>query len=54
MKDTSNKGKAESTDDKGFNSGSKKGIPASTMSVSTGKTKGSTAKFSGGKKTVSK
>jgi hypothetical protein len=54
MKDTSNKGKAESTDDKGFGPGSKKGIPASTMSVSTGKTMGSTAKFSGGKKTVSK
>jgi hypothetical protein len=54
MQDTSNKGKAESTDFKGFGAGSKKNIPVSSMSDSTGKTMGSTAKFSGGKKTVSK
>lgn len=55
MKDTSNKGGAESTDDKGFGPGSSAGIPASmpagAFSVST---VGNTAKFSQGKKTVSK
>jgi hypothetical protein len=43
------------TNDKGFGPGSTKGIPASTMSISTGTAnKGNTAKFSAGKKTVSK
>jgi hypothetical protein len=54
MKKMKSSGGAESTDFKGFGGGSKKGIPASSISASTGKTKGSTAKFSGGKKTVSK
>lgn len=46
---------AESTDDKGYGMGSTAGIPASApagaFAVST---TGNTAKFSGGKKTVSK
>ena len=46
-------GGAESTKDKGFGPGSKKGIPASTMSVGAVKTKGNTAKFKAGKKSVS-
>ena len=46
--------KAQSTDFKGFGAGSKKGVPASTMMVSPAKTKGNTAKFSGGKKKVGK
>lgn len=54
MKKMKSSGGAESTDFKGFGGGSKKGIPASSISASTGKTKGNTAKFSGGKKTVSK
>jgi len=54
MKKMKSSGGAESTDFKGFGPGSKKGIPASSTSSSTGKTKGNTAKFSGGKKTVSK
>lgn len=45
---------AESTDFKGFGAGGKKGIPASTMSVGAVKTKGNTAKFKAGKKSVSK
>jgi hypothetical protein len=54
MKRMKSYGGAESTNDRGFGPGSKKGIPASSTSSSTGKTKGNTAKFSGGKKTVSK
>lgn len=46
---------AESTNFKPFDSkGSTKGIPASMASGVTPKTKGSQAKFSGGKKTVTK
>ena len=50
------KGKAaESTDDKGYGMGSTAGIPASAPAGSfTVSTTGNTAKFSGGKKTVSK
>ena len=47
-------GGAQSTQDKGFGKGSTKGIPASTMSVSPVKTKGNTAKFKAGKKSVGK
>ena len=54
MKKAKSSGGAMSTDFKGFGGGSKKGIPASSTSASTGKTKGNTAKFSGGKKMVSK
>jgi len=55
MQDTSNKGSAESTDDKGYGPGSSVGIPASMPAGSfTATTTGNTAKFSGGKKTVSK
>jgi hypothetical protein len=55
MKDTSNKGSAESTDDKGFGPGSSVGIPASMPAGGqTAMTKGNTAKFAAGKKTVSK
>ena len=46
---------ARTTNDKGFGPGSTKGIPASTTGMSTGTAnKGNTAKFSAGKKTVSK
>ena len=55
MKDTSSKGSAESTDDKGFGPGSSAGIPASmpagTYSAST---KGNVASFAAGKKSVGK
>jgi hypothetical protein len=54
MKKMKSSGGAESTNDKGFGPGSKKGIIASSTASSTGKTKGNTAKFSKGKKTVSK
>jgi hypothetical protein len=54
MKKAKSSGGAESTNSKGFGAGSKKGIIASSISSSTGKTKGSVAKFSGGKKTVTK
>ena len=54
MKKAKSSGGAESTNDKGFGPGSKKGIIASSTASSTGKTKGNTAKFSGGKKTVGK
>jgi hypothetical protein len=54
MKKAKSSGGAMSTNDTGFRAGSKKGIPASSTSSSTGKTKGNTAKFSGGKKTVGK
>lgn len=54
MKKAKSSGGAESTNFKGFGGGSKKGIIASSTASSTGKTKGNTAKFSGGKKTVSK
>lgn len=55
MKDTSSKGGAESTDDKGFGPGSSAGIPASMPAGSFAvNTMGNTAKFSDGKKTVSK
>lgn len=47
-------GGAQSTKDTGFRKGSKKGVPASTMMVAPVKTKGNTAKFSGGKKKVGK
>lgn len=47
-------GGAQSTKDTGFRKGSTKGVPASTMMVSPVKTKGNTAKFSGGKKKVGK
>lgn len=54
IKDTG-KGGAESTDDKGFGPGSTKGIPASMPAGGqTAKTKGNTAKFAAGKKSVSK
>lgn len=46
---------AESTDSKGFGMGSTAGIPASMPAGSQSQTTmGNTAKFSGGKKTVSK
>ena len=55
MKDTSNKGSAESTDDKGFGSGSSAGIPASMPAGSfIANTKGNQASFSDGKKSVGK
>ena len=54
MKKAKSSGGAMSTNDTGFRAGSKKGITPSSISASTGKTKGSMAKFSGGKKTVSK
>jgi hypothetical protein len=54
MKKTKASGGAQSTDFKGFGKGSKKGITPSQMGASPAKTKGNTAKFSGGKKTVSK
>lgn len=55
MKDTSSKGSAESTDDKGFGPGSSMGIPASMPAGSyIASTQGAQATFSGGKKTVSK
>ena len=47
-------GGAASTKDKGFGKGSSAGIIKSTMMVSPAKTKGNTAKFSGGKKKVGK
>lgn len=47
-------GGAQSTQDKGFGPGSKKGITPSTMMVSPAKTKGNTAKFKAGKKKVGK
>lgn len=47
-------GGAQSTKDKGFGAGSKKGIAASTMMVSAAKTKGNVAKFKAGKKSVGK
>ena len=50
MKKMKSSGGAESTNDKGFGPGSKKGIIASSTASSTGKTKGNTAKFSKGKK----
>lgn len=53
MKDTSNKGMAESTDFKGFDSGSSAGIPASMPAGSfIANTKGNEATFSAGKKSV--
>jgi hypothetical protein len=55
MIDTSNKGSAESTDDKGFGPGSSMGIPASMPAGSFAvSTTGNTAKFAAGKKTVGK
>ena len=46
---------AQSTDFKGFGTGSKKGVPADAKpGQNTAKTKGSKASFSGGKKKVSK
>lgn len=49
------KGGAQSTDFKGFGAGSKKGITADAKpGQNTAKTKGNTAKFSGGKKKVGK
>lgn len=46
---------AESTDDKGYGMGSTSGIPASMPAGGqTVMTKGNSAKFSGGKKTVGK
>lgn len=46
---------AESTNDKGYGMGSKSGIPASMPAGGqTAMTKGNTAKFSNGKKTVGK
>jgi hypothetical protein len=54
MKKMKSSGGAESTNDKGFGPGNKKGIIASSIAASTGKTKGNTAKFSKGKKTVGK
>jgi len=47
-------GGAQSTQDKGFGPGSKKGITPSTMMVSPAKTKGNKAKFAAGKKKVGK
>ena len=46
-------GGAESTKDKGFGGGSKKGIPASTMKGKVGMS-GKKATFKAGKKTVKK
>jgi|DEB19_MinimDraft_3_1074340.scaffolds.fasta_scaffold427426_2 hypothetical protein len=46
-------GGAESTQDKGFGPGSKKGIPASTMKGKVGMS-GKKATFKAGKKTVKK
>lgn len=46
-------GGAQSTNDKGFGGGSKKGIPASSMKGKTGPA-GNTAKFKAGKKKVGK
>ena len=54
MKKMKSSGGAMSTNDTGFRKGSKKGIPASTMSGTTPKTKGNKATFSGGKKKVGK
>lgn len=55
MKDTSNKGSAESTDFKGFDSGSSAGIPASMPAGSSSNGPvGSVASFASGKKSVSK
>jgi hypothetical protein len=55
MKDTADKGMAESTDYKGFGSGSTAGIPASMPAGSyIANTQGNQASFSGGKKSVSK
>ena len=46
---------AESTDDKGYGMGSTKGIPASMPAGGqTAMTKGNSANFAGGKKTVTK
>ena len=48
-------GGAMSTNDKGFGAGSKKGItPDIKIGANAVKTKGNTAKFKAGKKTVSK
>lgn len=53
MKDTSNKGSAESTDDKGFGPGSSAGIPASMPAGTYAEsTKGNVATFAAGKKSV--
>jgi hypothetical protein len=53
MKDTSNKGSAESTNDKGFGPGSSAGIPSSMPAGSfIANTKGNEATFSAGKKSV--
>ena len=55
MKDTSNKGSAESTDDKGYGPGSSVGIPASMPAGSfVVNTTGNQAHFAAGKKTVGK
>jgi hypothetical protein len=53
MKKMKSDGGAQSTNDKGFGPGSKKGIPASTMKGKVGMS-GKKAKFSGGKKKVGK
>lgn len=54
MKKMKSDGGAMSTNFKGFGGGSKKGVPASTMTVAPVKTKGKSAKFAAGKKKVSK
>ena len=55
MKDTSNKGSAESTYDKVFGPGSSAGIPSSMAAGSFAvSTTGNIAKFSAGKKSVGK
>ena len=54
MKKMKSDGGAESTKDKGFGGGSKKGIAASTMMVKPVATKGKKATFKAGKKKVAK
>ena len=54
MKMMKSDGGAQSTKDTGFKSGSKAGIPASTMMVKAVTTKGKKASFKAGKKSVGK
>ena len=54
MKKMKGDGGAMSTKDTGFNKGSAKGVPASTMMVKPVATKGKKATFSAGKKKVAK
>ena len=54
MKKMKSDGGAQSTQDKGFGGGSKKGITPSTMKGKVSNVKGNTAKFAAGKKKVGK